>query len=159
MQCVKPCVKLVRPASLAAYKRKGLEQSDFEQFTTLELISVLKNDGWVEQTHKKSKRLAAYRDGAEQRWYKTTGTKVNKHYLMALAVSRERFRAGLIHEVHRFQPMNYYQCIYQGYKNVLPNQPLSYYKALRKGQQPSSKRPHSDREDNLEEGASIEDDH
>ena len=154
MECVKPCIKLVQLSSLEGYRRKGLEwrSVDLEQFTTLELISKLKEDGWEERIHKKTKKLEAYRDGAEKLWYRTTGVNINRQYLMALAVAHVRFREGLVREVHHFQPMNYYLCIYQGYKNVLPNQPFSYYKALKQG------RRHSSNQDILDEPDCIEDD-
>lgn len=135
---IKPAVELCKPVPLLKWKRLSVG-TDLSQYTLAELIFHLGNQGWQDQEHAKSKKTVPFKSQGMKVWYRSPMFKISKLYLHALAVAEERFQAGLIDQVCHFQPQAYYRCIIEACSNVLPDQPLAYYKLLM-GQEESGKR-------------------
>lgn len=131
-QCVKPCLELRNPVPILQYKRKPVQLEHVGEPTLAELILALADSGWRDVEHNMSKILQPYKQGGPKIWYSSKGKKTSKLYLQVLAQAQTIFRSGSMQQIHHFQSQNYYRCILEGCKNVLPNQPLSYYKMISK---------------------------
>lgn len=129
---IKPCIELWDSKPILQCKRINTEDH-ISKYTLAELILYLGSHGWKDKESKKTKKLEPYKQDGPRVWYQSPGHKTSKLYLQALAVADERFEGHMMTETVHFQPQAYYRCVVEGCCNVLPNQPLSYYKMLLKG--------------------------
>ena len=127
-----PSMKVEKPMPLMQFKRMNLGQ-DLSKYTGAELVLHLAKLGWKDVDQKKSKKIPPYTAECDKVWYKSSGARISRLYLHALAVSNQRFQEGCINELHHFQSQAYYRCIVDGISGVKPNQPLNLYKLLAKG--------------------------
>ncbi len=129
------CSKLHSPQMLLQFERSGLHSDlGLEQQTTAELILFLGTRGWKDIESKKSKRFRPFQPGtsdAEKHWYRTEGRPISKLYLRCLALASDPDSELPVTELFHFQSQAYYKCVLFGC-NVLPNQPLAYYKLILK---------------------------
>lgn len=130
---IKPCLQLGDEVGLLQFKRQGLAQN-FEEFTTLELVLYLSNNGWTDQERTKTKLATPYTVNTPKIWYKAPFQKPSKLYLHVLAISKDRISSGCIQKIYHFQPQAYYRAIIDNMNGILPNQPLSFYKMLYQNQ-------------------------
>ena len=125
----KPCFKIENPVALLKFKRTSVG-TNMGLFTTAEMVLYLARHGWKDVQTTKTKTMQPYRLDGIKVWYKDPKQKINKLYLHALAVAADRFKSGCVKEICHFQPQAYYRAIVDDRKNVLPNQPLAFYKLL-----------------------------
>lgn len=126
---IKPGIELGNPMPILQWKRASVGD-DLAQYTLAELILHLGSQGWQDTEHSKSKKCAAFTLEGDKLWYRSPMLKISKLYLHALAVAKERIQSGLISKVYHFQSQAYYRCIIEACQDVLPDQPLAYYKLL-----------------------------
>lgn len=132
-----PSMKVEKPIPLMQFKRMNIGD-DLSNYTGAELVLHLAKLGWRDVDQKKSKKIPPYTAEGDKVWYKSSGARISRLYLRALAVSNQRFRESSINELHHFQSQAYYRCIVDGIPGVKPNQPLNFYKLLTKGRSKSS---------------------
>ena len=131
-RCIKPCLRVFNPQKLLKHKREGISLNDF---SSAEFVLHLGACGWRDVLcDKMSKnKFKPFTVSENNRvWYRVNGSSINKTYLHACAVAEKQITLGNISALHHGQPQNYYLAVIAGAKNVLPNQPLAYYKMLMK---------------------------
>ena len=132
-QCVKHCTKLHSPTPLLAYQRPGLGTDILpEDFTTAELVVLLAQQGWSDKEQRKSTKIEPYSLGQAKLWYHSDNRTISKLYLRTLASTDELLEADVegsqgMTKIYHWQSQAYYCACLRGIQ-VLPNQPLAYYK-------------------------------
>ena len=88
---------------------------DLSNYTGAELVLHLAKLGWRDVEFKRSqKKFRRTLQKVIKVWYKSSGARISRLYLHALAVSNQRFRESSINELHHFQSQAYYRCIVDG---------------------------------------------
>ena len=137
--CTKQCIELTKPISVLQFLRPA-PGGDPEACTTLELIMMLTEKGWHDE-QKTPRKPTPYTQGSAKVWYHPksgNAVKLSKLYLVTLLQSETIFQTGVLNEIWHHQSQNYYRAVLKGY-NPLPGQPLTYYKLLMNGEQPSGR--------------------
>ena len=121
-----------KPVPLHSYARPD---ASLNGMTSLELLRLLAQDGWVDVQVASPKQMSAFQPGpgSEKVWYRTATGTVSHLYLKTLvavtglAESPVPIKQG---KISHGQPQNYYKAVLAGCGNVLECQTLAYYKQV-----------------------------
>ena len=128
---------LTSPSLLVRFRlHKAERNNDFSEFCQFEAMLELARRGWTYEQRSASKKIPGYTKNSVKKWF--WNKQICKHYVRALLSVDQLFALGLQELVH-FQASAYYKTLLIMLKkkstkmaDLLPRQPLSYYKLFQK---------------------------